>query len=486
MIDKVGGCRMNPGAAGLTLAAQVGLVIALFAAALGTLWLTSSSVVGREERRASANDRLKRASDLLDALGRDVLAGVKPYPEYMEPEEWAAIDRELAEAARRFRERFPAVEGGYYIPDRRERPFLPALPEGRRGPDFAGSPSTASPSRNRNLYDYVETQADAAYRKKYDLSVVEDIPPDTVAIRAAPVRSGDRVVGASWTMTRLVDPIYLDSPAAGFRLFAGLALAGIALSLGLTSHLVRTVRRQTAERNRLQLELRRSERLAALGKLLAGVAHEVRNPLAGIRSTAQLWERGVGIDAKSLGGLIHEVDRLEEIVSSLLRFSRADAQDLVADDFNIVVAQAAHLATSLAEPKGVQVELDLDPDLPPVLMASSALLQVFRNLTTNAIQAMPEGGTLRLSTRSDLPRRLVLASVSDTGPGMTAEAQGHLFEPFFTTKPEGTGLGLAIAREIALAHRGDLQAANRLDGPGAVFRLTLPVAPIKPDGDPRR
>ena len=277
-------------------------------------------------------------------------------------------------------------------------------------------------------------------------------------------------------MTRLVDPLFVDRSLQGYRLAAGLALAGIALAFALTAGLARTVRRQAAERDRLQTELRRSERLAALGKLLAGVAHEVRNPLAGIRSTAQLWQRGVvGLDDESLGGLVHEVDRLEEIVSRLLQFSRADAQDLAPGDLNAVVAEAARLARGGPPSRRVQLEVDLDPDLPPVAMAPPALLQVFRNLTTNAIQAMSRGGTLRLSTRRDPARRdAITASVADTGRGSRAEALSHLFEPFFTTKAEGTGLGLAIAREIALAHRGDLRAANRAGRPGAVFTLTLP------------
>ncbi len=469
----------------LPLAVQVGAVLALFVAALATLWWTSAAVVGREERRAGANNRLKRASDLLDALGREVLAGVRPYPEYIEPAEWAAIDRKIGAAIQRVRTEFPEVEGGYYLPDRLEQTFLPVLPEERHASGTFGSIKVAASPHGGNLYDYVETQADAAFRKKYDLSVVEDIPPDTVAIRAAPVRLGGRVIGSAWTMTRLVDPIYLDESAAGFRWFAGLALAGIALSLGLTFNLVRTVRRQAVERDRLQLELRRSERLAALGRLLAGVAHEARNPLAGIRSTAQLWQRGVGIGAESLGGLIHEVDRLEEIVSSLLQFSRADAQALHLGDLNAVLAEAARLAAGPAEAKGVWIDLDLAANLPAVRMAPSALLQVFRNLTTNATQAMPRGGKLRLATRVDPGRRAVLAVVADSGEGLPSDVIGHLFEPFFTTKAEGTGLGLAIAREIALAHRGDLRAANRTDAPGAVFTLTLPVPPGGPTGDPR-
>ena len=196
----------------------------MFAAAVATLWLASSSVVGREERRALANDRLKRASDLLDARGQDILTRIRPYPEYMEPEEWAAIDRELARAIQEARDVFPDVEGGFYLPDRSDQPL--SLDE-RYALGLTRIPEAASsPSQGTDLYGYVETQADAAFRKKHDLSVVEEIPPHTVAIRATPVRIGGRVVGAVWTMTRLDDPIFLDHPGTAFRLFAGLALGG--------------------------------------------------------------------------------------------------------------------------------------------------------------------------------------------------------------------------------------------------------------------
>jgi two-component system, NtrC family, sensor histidine kinase HydH len=463
---------------GMPLMIQVGAVVVLFAAALGTLWYTSASVVEREGRRARANDRLKEASDRLEARGKDALAGVRQFPDSIEATDWSALDRRLSEEAARIRARYPEVEGGYYVPSRGKQPFLPALPAARH--EGEGRQHT-TPTRE-DLYDYVDTQVDAAYRKRHVLSVVEDIPPYTIAIRTAPVRVGGRVVAATWTMTRLVDPIYNDQSARGYRLFAGLALGGIALSLALTVRLARTARREAAARERLQNELRRSERLAAMGKLLAGVAHEVRNPLAGIRSTAQLWQRGIGLDAEALGGLVDEVDRLEEIVSRLLQFSRADAQDQAPGDINAVVAEAARLATGPAEAKGVRVEVELDPGLPPVTMAPPALLQVFRNLTTNAIQAMHAGGTLRLTTRRDPARRVVEASVADTGPGLAPEVLKHLFEPFFTTKAEGTGLGLAIAREIALAHRGELRVANRADATGATFTLTLPVAPPAHDG----
>jgi signal transduction histidine kinase len=465
----------------LPLAVQVGAVVVLFAAALGTLWYTSSRVVEREQRRARANDRLKEASDQLEAQGKNALASVRPFPDPMEPGDWLALEQRLAEGVSLICGRYPGVEGGYYVPPRRE-PFVPPLPSEAGTTDSSGRtlPAMLSQSSSlprRNLYDYVDTQVDAAYRKRNTLSVVEDVPPYTIAIRTAPVRVNGRVVAATWTMTRLVDPIYIDQSARGYGLFAGLALAGIALSLVLTIGLARTVRRQSTERERLRTELRRSERLAALGKLLAGVAHEVRNPLAGIRSITQLWRRGLGMGEEGFDHLINEVDRLESIVSRLFQFSRADAQDLTPGDLNAVAVEAARLAEDRAREQAVRVELALEPDLPPVEMAQPALVQVLRNLTTNALQVIPGGGVLRLATRRDPSSDTISASVADDGPGLSQDVLTHLFEPFFTTKPEGTGLGLAIAREIALAHRGGLRAENSPSG-GAVFTLTLPVARV--------
>ena len=458
----------------LPLVFQVGFVVVIFAAALGTLWYTSSRVVEREERRMRAHDRLRDASEQLMTRGKDALARLRQFPDYMEASDWVTLEAALSDEVSRTKSRFLGVEAGYYVPSRVEQPFIPALPVKTVSVGDASFDAFEDRKVGQNLYDYVDTQVDAAYRKRTELSVVEDVSPYTIAIRTSPVLVDGRVVAATWTMTELVDPIFIDQSARGYRLFAGLALVGIALSLILTFSLARTVRRQSAEREQLRTELRRNERLAALGKLLAGVAHEVRNPLAGIRGITQLWQRGLGSGQESFRHLIDEVDRLDGIVSRLLQFTRADAQDLAPGDLNAVVVEASRLAAERARELGIKIELDLDPQLPLVLMAAPALVQVFRNLTTNALQVMTQGGVVRMNTSYQVADRTVTASVVDDGPGLSTEVLSHLFEPFFTTKAEGTGLGLAIAREITLAHKGELRASN-VPGGGAAFTLILPV-----------
>jgi signal transduction histidine kinase len=478
------------------ISVQVGVVAALFVAALVVLWITGASVVARERRRSDAKILLDQADDRLAERGRDAIAQTKDFPNYADESDRTRLDKKLGAEATEALAEYRGAQGGYFVSSYDSFMGTNVLHPGSSDDSAAAARTgdVAPPARRgqENLppleNELIEILVDAAIRKRQPLISVQELEgssPVTVAIRTAPIESdGDRpVLGATWVMMRLEDSVFADRSMTGYRLAAGLALGGIFLAFLLTAGLSRTVRRQTVERGRLQTELRRSERLAALGKLLAGVAHEVRNPLAGIRSTAQLWQRGVvGLDEESLGGLVHEVDRLEEIVSRLLQFSRADAQDLVPGDLNGVISEAARLAAGPAQEKGVRVEVDLDPSLPPAAMAAPALLQVFRNLTANAVQAMPPGGTLRLTTRRDSSRRTISGSVIDTGPGLAPDALEHLFEPFYTTKAEGTGLGLAIAREIALAHRGELRAANRIDGTGAVFTLILPIAPMGRNG----
>ena len=423
----------------------------------------------REARLPSSSSA--QAGDAL-ATQIDGSAGlIKPFPG-MTPEDWDQLNQILSERSNETLRSYKGVLGGYYISDGRR--FLgsagPAVARRKLDAENDVDPSAGPPPAE---FDVIETQVDAAIRKRKVIYIIQAQPPSVAAIRAAPITRDGQILGAVWTMTRLVDPLFLDRSIRGYGWAAGLALGGMTLALGLTIGLAGRLSQEVAIRNRLQTELRRSERLAALGKLVAGVAHEVRNPLAGIRGITQLWKRGLGFGAEAFDHLTDEVDRLEGIVARLLQFSKSDAQDLLPGDINAVVVESARLIEAAAKDKGVRLDLEIDDRIPPIPISPPALLQVLRNLGMNAVQVMPQGGKISLKTHLDAGRNLVSVSLADTGPGLAPETMEHLFEPFFTTKPEGTGLGLAIAREIAIAHRGDLSGFNREIG-GAEFRLTLP------------
>jgi signal transduction histidine kinase len=247
-----------------------------------------------------------------------------------------------------------------------------------------------------------------------------------------------------------------------------------ALAVALVSYVFYLVRRYAALQQRAA---HRAEHLAVLGKLLAGVAHEVRNPLAGMRSTIQLWERlpDTARSPDSIRAVVEGVDRLNEIVSRLLLFSRTgDDNERQIVSLNSVLTETFNLLEAHATSQSVVIERDLDPNLPSVCGSASALRQVFLNLATNALQSMPQGGRLHCRARYDPQNRMVEIRVTDTGPGIPADARNHLFEPFFTTRPDGTGLGLAICREFILQHGG--QIGSEAGRPGATFWVVLPVA----------
>jgi len=284
-------------------------------------------------------------------------------------------------------------------------------------------------------------------------------------------------------MFRVTKPEDLARQVVRYQVSTGLALGGIMLAVVLTLNLGRTLQqhrldqeRLRREQERLREELRRSGHLAGLGKLLAGVAHEVRNPLAGIRSTVQLWERlpETSRTPTSMAAVIHAVDRLNDIVTRLLYFSRADSTERQAVQVNQVLLETLELLRAQAATQSVSLECDFEEGLPAVLGAASALRQVFLNLATNALQAMPSGGRLCCTTGFQPATKTVEVRFADTGPGISPEEQQHLFEPFFTTRPEGTGLGLALCREIVLQHGGRIELLPGV-GSGATFRVVLPT-----------
>ena len=217
-----------------------------------------------------------------------------------------------------------------------------------------------------------------------------------------------------------------------------------------------------------------SERLAAVGQVAAGIAHEVRNPLSGIKMSAQLVRRRLRDlspdDAESMAVMLAEIARLEVIIDDLLTFARPTKLARDDADLNAVIREVlAFMARQLGH-AGVAVRDELDPNLPQAPLDPRRIRQVVLNLILNAVEAMPNGGTLTVRTRA--VDNTVVAEFDDTGHGVEPDAAERLFEPFFTTKPGGGGLGLGVSRTLVDAHGGTL-AFEPLDG-GTRFTFSLP------------
>jgi two-component system NtrC family sensor kinase len=240
------------------------------------------------------------------------------------------------------------------------------------------------------------------------------------------------------------------------------------------------IERREAERDRLLLQdqLRHADRLATIGILAAGVAHELNEPLANILGFAQLAMKCSGLPEQALQdiGKIESVSlQAREIITKLLAFARQLPPEKTLVDLNEVVEGALFFFKSRCEKEGVEVTCASAPRLPPIAADAAQLNQVLVNLIVNALQAMPRGGLLSVGTGTDGDR--VLLSVQDNGTGMEKDTIEKLFVPFFTTKDvgEGTGLGLPVVHGIVTSHGGSIDVQSRV-GEGSRFEIRFPAA----------
>ena len=225
----------------------------------------------------------------------------------------------------------------------------------------------------------------------------------------------------------------------------------------------------------LTAQLIRADRLAAMGELTAGVAHEVRNPLGVIRASVQLLD-----DAQVDPARIHEaaeiikqeIDRLDRVIKALLDFGRPSTPTLVETDINGVLADVVLFTNRFAKQHGVQIEERFEEGLPDVYGDPDQLKQVFLNLVTNAVQAIGDAeGRILIETRSE--GDYVEITVMDDGPGISPQDLPKVFDPFFTKRAEGTGLGLTIVHRIIDEHEGHIEVVS--SAAGTIFKVTLPA-----------
>ncbi len=237
------------------------------------------------------------------------------------------------------------------------------------------------------------------------------------------------------------------------------------------------LRQQADQILEIEEQLRRADRLSALGELSAGMAHEIRNPLGSIRGTAEILRDGIAADdprAEFADILIREVDRLNRVVQDFLEFARPAETAKGRHDLNALLADVLALTRQQALKSRIEVQFTAG-EIPPVSGEGEQLRQAFLNLVLNALQAMPEGGDLKISSRLEAGK--VQVTFADSGIGIAAEDLGRIFNPFFTTRREGTGLGLAITHRIIQGHGGRIDVTSRL-GAGSTFTLAFPPASL--------
>jgi signal transduction histidine kinase len=237
---------------------------------------------------------------------------------------------------------------------------------------------------------------------------------------------------------------------------------------------------QQANQNLLaaQAEAQRSERLAALGQLTAGLAHELRNPLGIIKNSAEMLAKRAASTAPAdmltqelTGYISHEVERTNLLVKRFLDFAKPFRLQLELVEISPLIDQAADHVATKAQERSITIYRQDSPGLEPVPADRQWLTQLLINLLTNAIEASSEGGVVSISARE--AAQGIEIAVSDQGPGIPEENRQAIFNPFFTTKPEGTGLGLAIVAKIVDEHRGRIFVESG-PGSGATFRIWLP------------
>jgi two-component system sensor histidine kinase HydH len=236
--------------------------------------------------------------------------------------------------------------------------------------------------------------------------------------------------------------------------------------------------RDLTEVRELQREIETSRRLASLGRLAAGIAHEIRNPLSSIKGFATYFReryRDIPEDQKTADVMIQEVDRLNRVIGQLLEFAHPMAIQKKHADLRGLILHALKLVDKQVQEKAIQVETRLPPEVGTLPVDPDRLNQVFLNLFLNAVEAMDKGGTLSVTLSKDTQTPGARITVTDTGVGISSHDLEHIFDPYFTTRQSGTGLGLAIVHKIIESHHGEVKVESEV-GKGTAVTVFLPGA----------
>jgi signal transduction histidine kinase len=308
---------------------------------------------------------------------------------------------------------------------------------------------------------------------------------DLRTIVCIPLRSPRAEVDSNGSSPRAMGALYVDNqessaPFSADSLKAAEALGRHAALAIENAQLFEREQRTIEELKRAQKQLLQSEKLATIGQMAAGIAHELNTPLTYIMGNLELLQIQELADTQRdmLASVARGAERIKSLAQSLLAFSRPAHEEMVPLAPNDLIERGLELAHYQIIKGGVRLEKSLARDLPPILGVSNQLEMALINLVVNAIHAMGSGGLLKVS--SALRGDEIEIAVSDTGPGISEDIQPTIFEPFFTTKPEGkgTGLGLSTVLMVVERHKGKIDFTST-PGAGTTFRITLPAAPRK-------
>jgi signal transduction histidine kinase len=351
------------------------------------------------------------------------------------------------------------------------------------------------------------------------------IGPGVFLVEAVPIRDGHSVVGSAWTAKRLPAlpgtnrfRAYLITAALGAAALASVLLTLLVLHnlqggvrkiesglhgleanlaaqidsesdpaeiqgiLQAINRLGATLKQKLERESEIESHLRHTERLASLGRLVAGVAHEVRNPLATIRLRVQMCKRDADNPhvKESCSVALQEIERLNGMVNRLLSFARPVQLRLESADLRSLVEERMASFRDWAIKTGIAIDAHLPHQDVPLQLDKDRMAQVFDNVIQNAIEAMSDGGgtlSVKIAPLTDIAAasgRRVCVEFRDTGKGMNSAIASHVFDPFFTTKPSGTGLGLSICHELVQAHGGDIHIESE-EGRGTSVKITIPA-----------
>jgi signal transduction histidine kinase/DNA-binding response OmpR family regulator len=328
---------------------------------------------------------------------------------------------------------------------------------------------------DEGVVGYVATVGDAFVTN--DISQVHfyvpnPLLPDTKAELAAPLRARGNLLGVLDIHHRAPNTFSEDDLRL-VRTVADQLAAGLDKTM-LYGELQETLRMEKS----IRAQLIQSEKLAAMGRLVASVAHELNNPLQAIQNALYLVKMEKTLSPRAQEDLqiaLDETTRMGNLIARLRDAYRPTSLDEYhLASLNILVEEVEKLITTHLRHSEIRYEFHPDPDLPLTLMNRDQIKQVILNLCLNAVETMPDGGVLRIKTDYQAKDSQVLLAVKDTGPGISADTIPHLFEPFFTTRDKGTGLGLFISYEIIQNHNGSIQVES-CEGQGTTFLFSLPV-----------